>query len=42
VEDLRAHTRAQLAGFKVPTEWTIAEALPRNASGKLLRSTLNQ
>ena len=36
-EELRVHARAQLAGFKVPTEWKFVDALPRNSSGKLLR-----
>jgi acyl-CoA synthetase (AMP-forming)/AMP-acid ligase II len=39
-EELRAHTRARLAGFKVPTEWALADALPRNAAGKLVRRRL--
>ena len=41
-DDLRAHVRRRLAGFKVPTEWEAAPALPRNASGKVLRRTLVQ
>jgi acyl-CoA synthetase (AMP-forming)/AMP-acid ligase II len=40
VEELRTHARARLAGFKVPTEWTFADALPRSATGKLLRRNL--
>jgi acyl-CoA synthetase (AMP-forming)/AMP-acid ligase II len=40
VTDLRTHARARLAGFKVPTEWTFADALPRSATGKLLRRDL--
>jgi len=39
-DELRTHVRAQLAGFKVPTVWELAPALPRNASGKLLRRLL--
>jgi acyl-CoA synthetase (AMP-forming)/AMP-acid ligase II len=40
VAELRTHARARLAGFKVPTEWTFADALPRSATGKLLRRDL--
>jgi len=39
-EELRAHTRAQLAGFKVPTEWAFVPELPRNPAGKILRRRL--
>ncbi len=39
-DELRTHVRARLAGFKVPTVWELAPALPRNASGKLLRRLL--
>jgi acyl-CoA synthetase (AMP-forming)/AMP-acid ligase II len=39
-EALRRHARASLAGFKVPSEWSFVESLPRNASGKLLRRRL--
>jgi O-succinylbenzoic acid--CoA ligase len=38
--ELRAHCAARLAGFKVPKRIEIREALPRNASGKLLRRAL--
>jgi acyl-CoA synthetase (AMP-forming)/AMP-acid ligase II len=34
------HTRAHLAGFKVPEDWDFAPELPRNAAGKLLRYRL--
>lgn len=37
---LEAHARARLAGFKVPRRWVTVDALPRNASGKLLRHQL--
>src|SRR5206468_3866301 len=40
VEELRRWTRAQLAGFKVPTEWVFLGELPRNAGGKVLRRRL--
>jgi len=41
-EELRAHVGAQLARFKVPKEIAFADALPRTASGKLLRRELGQ
>jgi O-succinylbenzoic acid--CoA ligase len=38
---LRAHCRARLGGYKVPSEIrVVAEALPRTASGKLRRAAL--
>jgi len=40
-EQLQAHVRERLAGFKVPTVVDFAdEALPRNASGKILKRQL--
>ncbi|MFI5427209.1 class I adenylate-forming enzyme family protein [Aeromicrobium sp. UC242_57] len=36
-EELRTYARRQLAGFKVPTDWELVEAMPRNPSGKILR-----
>lgn len=42
-ESLRAHCRARLAGYKVPSEVVIVEAaLPRTASGKLRRAELRE
>ncbi|WP_395106226.1 hypothetical protein [Actinomadura sp. SCN-SB] len=38
--ELRAFARERLAGFKVPAQWRFAEALPRNAAGKVLRRLL--
>ncbi|TMV05687.1 long-chain-fatty-acid--CoA ligase [Ruegeria sediminis] len=35
--ELIAHTRADLAHYKCPTRIAFADALPRNASGKLLK-----
>jgi len=32
--------RSRLSGFKVPADWELAVALPRNAAGKLLRRRL--
>ncbi|HSD79653.1 MAG TPA: AMP-binding protein [Solirubrobacteraceae bacterium] len=37
---LRRHCAARLAGYQVPKEVTFATALPRTASGKLLRGRL--
>ena len=39
-DEMRAHTRAELAGFKVPEEWTWLDELPRTPSGKVLRRRL--
>ncbi len=38
--DLVAHCRAQLAGFKCPRRVEFVDALPRNASGKILKHRL--
>jgi acyl-CoA synthetase (AMP-forming)/AMP-acid ligase II len=38
--ELRRFCRRTLSGFKVPEQWVAVEALPRNASGKVLRQGL--
>ncbi|MGA2835591.1 MAG: long-chain fatty acid--CoA ligase [Acidimicrobiales bacterium] len=39
-EDLIGHCRAELARYKVPTEVTFLDELPRNPSGKVLKREL--
>jgi len=39
-EEIRAHCRERLAGFKVPKSIAFVPELPRNAQGKLLRREL--
>jgi fatty-acyl-CoA synthase len=39
-EELIAHARGSLAGYKVPKRIEFADELPRNASGKLLKRVL--
>ncbi|MBX3356694.1 MAG: AMP-binding protein [Phycisphaeraceae bacterium] len=39
--ELRAHCRTQLAQFKVPREVRVLSALPRNATGKIVRRQLS-
>jgi len=39
-EELTAHARTSLAGYKVPKRIEFADELPRNASGKLLKRVL--
>jgi acyl-CoA synthetase (AMP-forming)/AMP-acid ligase II len=40
VADLVTHAKAELASFKVPTDWAFVDELPRNVAGKLLRRAL--
>jgi fatty-acyl-CoA synthase len=39
-DDVRTHTRGRLAGYKQPKYVVIAEALPKNPSGKILKREL--
>jgi O-succinylbenzoic acid--CoA ligase len=39
-QELERHCAKQLAGYKLPTRFIFVESLPRNASGKLLRTVL--
>jgi acyl-CoA synthetase (AMP-forming)/AMP-acid ligase II len=39
-QDLRAHCRESLAGYKVPREIQIARELPRGPTGKILKRAL--
>lgn len=39
-DELAAFARLGLAGFKVPTVWAFADALPRNGAGKVMRRLL--
>ncbi|MFJ3881760.1 FadD3 family acyl-CoA ligase [Streptomyces sp. NPDC090077] len=41
-EELTAWARERLANFKVPRRFTVLDALPRNASGKLLKDGLRR
>ena len=41
-DSLRAHVKAQLAGYKVPRDVELLEELPRNASGKVLTRELGR
>ncbi|MGY1810055.1 class I adenylate-forming enzyme family protein [Blastococcus sp. SYSU D00669] len=41
-EVLREHCRAHLAAYKVPVEVQVVEAMPLNASGKILKRTLRR
>jgi fatty-acyl-CoA synthase len=37
-----AHCRARLAGFKTPKRVVVADALPKNPSGKILKRELRE
>lgn len=39
---IQSHCRASLAGYKVPTDIVVLEALPRNPTGKVMRRELKK
>ncbi|MEJ2861704.1 class I adenylate-forming enzyme family protein [Actinomycetospora flava] len=41
-DEVRAHCRARLAGFKVPARFVVHDDLPRNAAGKVLKRELRR
>ena len=41
-EEVIAHCRAQLAGFKTPKHVVVVDSLPKNPSGKLLKRDLRE
>ena len=41
-DDIVAHCREHLAGFKTPKQVFFVDALPKNPSGKLLKRTLRE
>ena len=42
VDEIIEHCRDDLAGYKIPRQMAIIEALPRNASGKVLKKELRK
>ena len=40
IADLTELCRSQLAGYKCPRSWEVAERLPRNEAGKLAKRLL--
>ncbi len=40
LDELIAFARQRIAGFKIPRQMVVVEALPRNASGKVLKNVL--
>jgi acyl-CoA synthetase (AMP-forming)/AMP-acid ligase II len=41
-EDLIAHTRSKIAGYKIPKSIDFTDTLPRNPTGKLLKRELRK
>jgi fatty-acyl-CoA synthase len=41
-DELKAHVKANLAGYKTPREVEFLDELPRNATGKVLKRELSE
>jgi acyl-CoA synthetase (AMP-forming)/AMP-acid ligase II len=41
-QDLDAHARSVLAGYKIPKRYEFVDVLPRNAAGKVLKRELRE
>jgi len=41
-DELSEHTAERLARYKVPRRWEFVDALPRNATGKVVKERLRQ
>ena len=39
-QELSAHLRTRLAGYKIPRSWVFVDSLPHTASGKVQKSQL--
>lgn len=40
LEELRAHGRSSLAGYKLPKQLRLQSGLPKNATGKVIKYAL--
>jgi acyl-CoA synthetase (AMP-forming)/AMP-acid ligase II len=41
-QELESACRKEIAAYKVPVEWVLVDALPRNAMGKVTKNTLRE
>ena len=42
LDDIQAHCRERLGGYKIPRRLEVVDALPRNASGKVMKNILRE
>ena len=42
IEDLKAYCRDRIAKYKIPVEWRLIDAMPRNAMGKIVKGKLKE